>query len=74
MITVVNSIFSDMKNIKSNAFEQNMDNDLSLGKLSLDYTVDNMYEIMGKENSVEKKAKYTVYKYNSVEITVVNGK
>lgn len=30
MITVVNSIFSDMKNIKSNAFEQNMDNDLSL--------------------------------------------
>lgn len=55
MITVVNSIFSDMKNIKSNAFEQNMDNDLSLGKLSLDYTVDNMYEIMGKENSVERK-------------------
>ena len=74
MTTVINSIFSDMKNIKSNTFEQNMDNELSLGKLSLDYTVDDMHEIMGKENSVEKKTKYTVYKYNSVEVTVVNDK
>lgn len=51
-----------------------VDSDLSLGGLALGYTVDQMHDILGKENSSKQKGRYMFYYYDDIQVGVKDGK
>lgn len=73
--TYISSQANNKNSVTNNKNQINETNsDLSLGGIDIDYSIDQMHNILGKEISMEDKGIYKFYNYSDIQVGIKNGK